>query len=155
MLSRIALILDQSFAFVQFFLHRVASWFFMLTFCVFSVDCSDFGCQYQCSWFPGKTCLLTAHACVSFFPFFFLFLVSCILLSLSWASSPPNASNANSPSSPFPSSFRFPSLSSFLPSLFPFPNTLFPFPSSLFPLLSLSPAAKRPPEIGKGSGGAL
>ena len=40
-----------------------------------------------------------------------------------------------------------------LPSLFPFPNT--PFPSSLFPLLCLSPAAKRPPEIGKGYGGAL
>jgi len=71
------------------------------------------------------------------------------------ASIPPNANDANSPSPPFPSSFSFPSLLPF-PSLpLSLPNTPFPFPSSLFPFLSLSSAAKRPPEIGKVSGGAL
>jgi len=47
------------------------------------------------------------------------------------------------PPSPFPPS-PFPSL----PSLFPFPK--YPFLSSLFSLFSLSPTAKRPPEIARG-----
>ena len=54
-----------------------------------------------------------------------------------------------SPPSPLPPS---PLL---FPPYFPSPIPLFPFPSLLFPILSLSPAVKQPPEIGKGSGGCF
>jgi len=53
------------------------------------------------------------------------------------------------PPLPFPPPSPFPPSPLPFPPSFPFQNP-FPVPFSLFPLLSLSPAAKRPPEIGKG-----